>query len=694
MNQGGAFRPDVEGLRAIAVAMVFAFHLGLPWASGGYAGVDVFFVISGFLITGVLLREVETSGRVSVLAFYARRARRLLPAAAAVLAACLVATWAILPAGRALATSGDVAAAALYVLNWRLAWQSVDYLAEDAVASSIQNFWSLSIEEQYYIVWPLVAALALRLAGDRLSRRAVFGLLLLSAALPSLAWSVLQTRADGAYAYFSTLTRVWELALGGGLAVAAPWLMRLGRRQRSLLGWAGLLAILVSTALFTTGSAWPGHAALLPTLGAAAVIVAGLAGPVPGLAAVLGHRLMVWLGGLSYSIYLVHWPLIVFATELGWSGGVAAGAGLTAAALLLAWGLHHLVENPVRFAPALQDRPALSLSLGLNLVMLVAIASLGLQSTWRQQAQLAAGAGQALPPPGAMVLGSEPARSRDGVPPRAVDWIVPAPELAPEDVPALYARGCQLGFAADQLRVCEFGKADGRITLAVVGDSKIAQWLPALELLAHELDLRILTLVKSACSFNAAPQSLQGRDYVECARWNAQAQSYLERTPGIDVVLTSHGRRFARDPELRGADTALVDGFVASWQRLRARGIRVIALADNAHPGRNIYECVQRHRDDLRACAFDRREGSGTPSLREAAGRAAVPLVDLNDHVCPRKRCSPVIGNVLVYRQGSHLTATYVRTLAPVLRQRLAAAMAADIVLSDGLPADTATPQD
>jgi peptidoglycan/LPS O-acetylase OafA/YrhL len=222
-DSAAGFRADVEGLRAIAVLTVMWFHAGLGGLTGGFAGVDIFFVISGFLITGQLVREVEASGRIPLPRFYARRAKRLFPAAATVLVATAVLTWLALPRVTWRDTGGDLVAAAAYVVNWRLAARSVDYLATDTAHSPVQHFWSLAVEEQYYLLWPVLLTLvAVLIRRWRLPVRPMMAVGLAAITIPSLAWSIHLTSSDPARAYFVTTTRLWELGIGALVAVGAP----------------------------------------------------------------------------------------------------------------------------------------------------------------------------------------------------------------------------------------------------------------------------------------------------------------------------------------------------------------------------------------------------------------------------------------------------------------------------------------
>ena len=298
------FRPDIQGLRAVAVIAVLLFHVWPDVVPGGFIGVDVFFVISGFLITGLLLREIESSGSISLLRFYERRVRRLLPAAVFVLLVVALATP-LLPEVRWAETAVAIAASALYVENWHLAWLAVDYFGAEEPASPVQHYWSLSIEEQFYVVWPLVmigvASFALHTAHDL--RKCLF-IALAGISAGSLAASIALTDATPETAYFITHTRIWELGLGGLLAFAPP--LAWSRRGNELARAAGIAAILIACFAFSPGTAFPGFAAILPTAGAALMILAGPANGGWSTERLLALRPMQYLGDTSYSIYLWH----------------------------------------------------------------------------------------------------------------------------------------------------------------------------------------------------------------------------------------------------------------------------------------------------------------------------------------------------------------------------------------------------
>ena len=356
------FRGDIQGLRAVAVLTVIAAHAGVSFLPGGYVGVDVFFVISGFLITQILLREAVHSGGVSLVGFYARRARRILPAAGVVLVVTLVASLIWMSVLEAIDLAKDALWSAAFAANIRFAQEGVDYFAADEAPSPIQHFWSLAVEEQFYLVWPLLVALCFWSVAGRghqpgIAVRALVVLILTMGAV-SLVWSVVRTGAEPGLAYFSSLTRAWELAVGAGVALAvhAGRTLR-NRAANEVLAWAGLAAVGVACVAYDETTSFPGYAALLPVLGSGAAIWSG-AGRTAEVRTCAARLLslapsMRHVGNWSYSLYLWHWPmLIVPATVLG--RDLTSGETLLAMAAVLPLSAltYRLVETPFRTGTA------------------------------------------------------------------------------------------------------------------------------------------------------------------------------------------------------------------------------------------------------------------------------------------------------------------------------------------------------
>lgn len=664
------FRTDVEGLRAVAVGLVLVYHSGLPFLPGGFAGVDVFFVISGFLITGQLVREIEATGTVSLHRFYARRAKRLFPASATVLVATVAMVTALVPKTRWEEIGGDIVASSLYVANWRFASRSVDYLAEDSAPSPLLHFWSLAVEEQFYLVWPvLLLGLAGLIRWRHASARPVMAAGLSLITVPSFLWSVHATDVERASAYFATTTRLWELGIGALVAVGSVLWTRLPRTASAAIGWAGLAAILAGAMLHSTSTAWPGSAALVPTLGTAAVIIGGFSAGREGPVTVLGRRPLRWIGGLSYSLYLWHWPIVVIgAAHLG---GLTATRGtlLVLLSLIPAVLTYELVEQPLRRASSLSRSSRLALSFGANLTLMGVVSG----------ALLVFAAMSALAPAspadvkGAAVLGTGPEPLASAAARQPVS-ITPHPLKAPDDVPRLYADGCQVKHASNEIMTCEYGDTQSDRVVAVVGDSKIAQWLPSIIDIAAEEGWKVRTYTKSSCPWTSATVRHRTGPYTACLEWGRKVYEELTGAGKPWLVITS-GVRSAAIDQVSGRDSVelMVAGYKSYWGGLGEHGVPVIALSDSPHPGMAVYECVSEYPDDyMRRCSFTKKDGAGSAALKAAVERVSTSVyVDMNPWLCPTEMCPPVIGNVLVWRQGSHITATYAKTLTPILRRSL-----------------------
>ncbi|WP_164477841.1 acyltransferase family protein [Nocardioides pantholopis] len=692
------YRPDIEGLRAIAIGTVLLYHAGLPWVPGGFVGVDVFFVISGFLITSLMVREVDRTGRISLPAFWARRARRLLPAGTLVLAFCAVLTWLVLPVTSRREFGGDIVSAATYVVNWRLAYREVDYLNADLGPSPVQHFWSLAVEEQFYLVWPCLLAALVLLARARWRAAAVALLTLVT--ISSFAFAVYYAEVQPGLAFFVSTTRAWELGVGALLALGLPRLQQLRGALRALLGWVGLAAIAAAALVLDDATTWPGTATALPVLGTAALILAG-AGPASRAVPWGPHRLLgiapaVWIGGLSYSIYLWHWPFVVAADALAGEHRIRWTVLAAVLSLIPAWLSYTFVENPIRRGRLVRStRAALSMGLVVSAASAVAGAAVITSVTLASPVDRAS-AGEA---PGAAALLERDAQRTRWSQVRSVDSMRPSPlDDAVSDTPAVYTEtDCIVGLTDSEVRRCELGDVDSERTIALVGDSKAAQWTGPVDALARGAGWRVLLMVKNGCTFANAPTLHQGKPKPSCNEWREQViDELIELQP--DYVLTSTRADDALPP---GGETeedatfdALVDGLSDYWSTLEDSGVPVLAILDNPSPGLQVTECIADNLDNLTACTFPKQTGiqrSGAPAQRAAAERVpGVELLDLTDTVCPDEdTCPPLVGNVMVYRSGSHVGNTYAMTAQRQLAEALWAATDGDLGTA---PANRAAP--
>jgi peptidoglycan/LPS O-acetylase OafA/YrhL len=356
-------RLDIQGMRGVAVLLVVLSHAGLAAVAGGYVGVDVFFVLSGFLITGILLKEARHEGKVSIARFYGNRAKRILPVGALVLIVTALAGAWTLNLVRARSLFDDITAAALFVANWRFAIGETDYFAQGQPQSAVQHYWSLAVEEQFYFLWPLLVGAAFygvrkfhRAEENR--RQLMLGAVLAVITVASFAWSVMQTNNTPTFAYFSTFTRAWELGVGGLLAIFATSLRRLPALVKAAASWLGIAAIVASALLYTEGTPFPGAAAALPVLGTTGILIGGMTGPRFGARVLLEVLPLRWLGDISYSLYLWHWPLLILGSAyLGRTLNTGENLMLVAVAILLSALSYYLLENPIRNKASLRREP-------------------------------------------------------------------------------------------------------------------------------------------------------------------------------------------------------------------------------------------------------------------------------------------------------------------------------------------------
>ncbi|MFI1753728.1 acyltransferase family protein [Streptomyces sp. NPDC020571] len=670
-------RLDIQGLRAVAVGLVVLSHAGVSRVGGGYVGVDVFFVISGFLITSLLLRELATTGRVSLRSFYARRALRLLPASSLVIAITLGGAWLFLSKARLAEYAGDALAGALYAVNFRLAAAGTDYLAQSSPPSPFQHVWSLAVEEQFYLVWPVLLLLTWRIARGRRARVAVP---LAALCVVSFAMGVLVTNTSAPWAYFSSLTRAWELGAGALLALAAARLRRLPGALAAPLSWLGLACVTLAALWYDDETPFPGHHALLPVAGTVLVLAGGCAPTAYGAGRLLERRPLVWLGGLSYGWYLWHWPLLVIApAALGRADGTAdvpLALALSAVALGLAWLTLRLVENPVRFHRAFRRRPRRALALGAALTASASALSLTATAV----------------PPTIEVGGPAPALARalaDAPDPRTrlAELLTSSPTALPSNLAtaltrvkssrsALYRDGCHVDRAATRPLPCVYGDRTSSRTVVLFGDSHAAQWFPALRRLAVARGWRLVPLTKASCKVADVTIVNLHKPYTACDTWRSHA---LERIRALRPALVLASSSDAGDPARPAADPLRqwTTGFEHTFRALRGSGARVAALLDTPWPKGDPIDCAARNSLQLRACAHHlpqaTRDATRGRAVRAAASVTGTTVIDPTPWVCaPRTGvCPVVVADTAVHRDDSHLSEAYAEALTPLLAAQL-----------------------
>jgi len=690
-HPGQGFRPDVQGMRALAVGLVILSHAGFRTFSGGFIGVDVFFVISGFLITGLLLREADASGRVSLLGFYARRARRILPAAVVVLVATVLASLLVLPLVRVLEIATDSIWAVLFAANIRFAVVGTDYFAQGEPTSPVQHYWSLAVEEQFYLVWPLLLIAALLLARRR-GRRPdqvlvpLAGLVVVLMAV-SVVWSLVATHGSPVTAYFSTLTRAWELGAGALCAIALRW--RPVRAPRAVLeagGAGGLLLILAGALAFDAETPFPGYAAAVPVLGTVLLLASG-AGPEPtAVGRLLAIRPARVLGDWSYSLYLWHWPVLRIAED---HQGVARlplldVAGVLVLVLVLSAATYHLVEEPFRRG-RLWARPRFGVALyPVSVVVVLAVAlggrgwvdhQLGGDAPAISTAEFADQRLSADPQVALVQASVLAAREGQAVP---GDLEPPLPGIRKAVAPL---GDCDYRTGTEEL--CAFGDADADRSLVLIGDSHARAWSPAFDELGREHGYATYNLVYSGCSATTAVQADRdtGRAFAGCEEfktWAASAIAELEpdlvvvATSAVSPVLAADGDRVVGMVEDRAEFLDLVvGGYGELLQTLQQSAGEVLAIGNTPKLPREPGVCLSTGDVDLGDCLLE--EGKVSRKIQRAfaqeAARLDVPFVSASRWFCFERECPAVVGRTVTMRDSEHMTPEYARQLAePVAR--------------------------
>lgn len=656
------YRPELQGLRALAAALVVVYHVWLGRISGG---VDVFFLISGFLITGQLFRAAGR-GRIEFRPLWGRMIKRLFPAAVTVLLAVVGLGILLLPQDRWFQTIKEVFASALYMENWRLAADSVDYFARHNTASVVQHYWSLSIQGQFYLVWPLLVAVV-AIVATRVHRplRGTLAVTLAVLFAASLAYSVHLTAVDQPLAYFDSLTRVWEFALGGLLALGID-AITLPRLVRVLSGWIGVAGLAVCGIVLDVGSVFPGYAALWPTVSASLVILAGSTGSRVGADRILASRPFEYLGNLSYSLYLWHWPVLLYylvargREEVGLlGGGLVIGVSVLLAALT-----YHFVENPVRVSAIGTRNRWGAYRFGVAALLPVLLVAGTWQAVSMKQADFTIALDDA-EHPGAL------ARARES--PKHVapsDDVVPPMIALPNDWGGIPDATCVKSARDANLELCSSKTAGTPAKrIVAVGDSHIQQYLAALLPFAEAHNYQITFMLKGACPFSTTADAMPGDP--ACLAWNAAAeQEIVALNPDAVFTLASRDVR-------PGLTEQTPQGFIDQWKNLDKAGIPVVAVRDNPRLGFSPPACIDAHGVTAAECRVPRSELlAPTPPYEKATDVPAnVSFLDFSDYFCGRAQCRPVVGNVLVYMDDNHITATFMTTLSPIVDKAMTTAL-------------------
>jgi peptidoglycan/LPS O-acetylase OafA/YrhL len=671
----------------VAVLLVAFDHAGIPGFTGGYVGVDVFFVISGFLITGILAREAQETGRLSIAGFYARRARRILPAATVTLLAVVAASGLIFTVVRLRTVLTHATWAALFAANIYSARAGTDYFArQDTFVSPVLHFWSLAVEEQFYLVWPPLAALVVWAGarrhgfGPALRRRLRLVVVVLGGA--SLAWSIWETAAAPTPAYYSTLTRGWELAAGALLALCTDAVARWAPPARAAASWVGLGLIGAAALHYGTGTAFPGYHAMVPVVGAVLVLAGGVDPPRHGAGLVLDTPPMRWFGDISYSLYLWHWPILVLPVlYLAQPLTGMQRLALLALATAVAWLSYRYVERPLLRAQPLNRTPLASLALWPAAVSLVlgAVSVTGLVAIPPHPNMTAVDfAAPMLPgysPVAAVRLAAAQARAGRPLPTE----LYPDLEDLAADIPAW--PGCELDRDAIAVPHCVGGDRSARHTIAVFGDSHTIMWMRPVTELAAAAGWRVVPFEKANC-FPVDATEWRGdesRPYTECDAWRTEVIAQIAALHPDRIIMSGRAPQTFVDPATgRPASDQAALGIFDTGERsmlatLRAITPHVYAIGATPNLPRSVADCLGTTRATMATCA------QGIPAVttqintvwRRDAQATGATFVDPVPWLCADGLCPLVIGGVIVYWDDNHITPTFAETLRPVLASSL-----------------------
>lgn len=713
-------RRDIEGLRAIAVVIVIAYHAGIPGWSGGFVGVDVFFVLSGFLITSLLLNEREADGQIALRAFYARRIRRLLPISSVVAVTAAVAALVVLPSTSFAALGTDVAAAAGFFVNLVFAARGTDYLAGDTDPSVLQHYWSLAVEEQFYVVWPGLIALC-SIGAQRVRARIAPVIAVVVAS--SFAASVALSSTSPTWSYFGLHTRAFELGTGALLAVWWPSIEQLQRPVRIALGWIGLAGIGISVPVAALAVNFPGWVAAIPVLSTAAVIAGGDSTS-RGVQHLLRRQPLQWIGERSYSLYLWHWPaLVLFAGALGRSLRFFETVGSLALTLILAAVGFTYIENPIRRSQRLMSRPAMTYAFGVALIAVTATVGI---ATSRYQPDTSTGVIAQAPTLSATTTTTSVTSTtnprvasnesvidavdtnetttttlpplvdnRDAKPLDAIldaldnavlpDNVRPDIYSAVNDTSTLYDTDCHQFMTPTLSEGCVFGDLSGEFTIGLIGDSHAAQWFAAVNTMAIENGWRLISHTQGGCPLLDVVTWNRGADAVfsHCAPWRDAVIENLRREGASIVIMSQHwGLLEASTREAVPASVWDRD-LPPFFERLRDAGMEPILMLDSPDPYGAVPACAVTHKSDLTPCEpglLRNTERAVRQTALSIADEMSVGVIDPHVWLCvdvapnddsDTTRCPVVVGDILIYRDSHHLSNTFVEWFTPILSAEL-----------------------
>ncbi|WP_271399228.1 acyltransferase family protein [Salinicoccus roseus] len=651
------FRPEIEGLRIVAALLVAIYHIWMQRVSGG---VDVFFVVSGFLITASLLSKVDKDGTVNFFDFILGLAKRLFPAAFTVLLSIVIASYFILPEVQWIQTIKEVFASIFYYENWQLAMTNTDYLDQTNAKSPVQHFWAMSIQGQFYVIWFFIIMIALW-TSQRLKReiRKTLFVILTALTLISFGYSIYLTEVNQPWAYFDTRTRVWEFALGGLLFLFITRI-RLPFWMSGVAGWLGLIALVSCGLLLDVGGRFPGYVALWPVVAAILVLAAGENPTRFGVEKFLGSRPMRKLGGYSYGLYLWHWPIVAFyyvvmgTTEIP----VIHGILIILVSFGLSWMVTNIIEKPIRGIKGKRNyRPKVATAL-LMMAVPVLVANTVWSSSINNDINESTKA-SAQDFPGAMAIekGLELSYDRN-------TELQPSPANLDGDVADTYEIGCHHEEGQADLPVCEYGELENpQYEVILVGGSHVVPWLGTLNTFAEEEDIKIYNITKISCRFNG--EGVGEEMAPDCRDWNQMAKEKVIELDA-DLIITNTDLGTPANPEVEPERVEL-------YRELEAHDVEIFGIRNNPRPLFDMSLCADPRNADNEECMVSADEYVPQPSKwsRVEDKPSNVTEYDYSEYFCPDGSCPAIIGNTIVYFDGFHMSNSYAESMGPIIREDL-----------------------
>ncbi|WP_427006398.1 acyltransferase family protein [Pseudarthrobacter sp. H2] len=698
-------RRDIQGLRAIAVLVVVFDHL-VHWPSGGFVGVDVFFVISGFLITGLLLREYDQTGTISFAGFYRRRIRRIMPAAMTVLAATSAAAYWIFSEARARETLVDAVWSLLFAANWHFSAVGTDYFQASGPISPLQHFWSLAVEEQFYLIWPWPMVFIFWIGSksakwDKARAHRAIGVTMVAIVALSFAWALYQSAANPTSAYFSTFTRAWELGVGALVAVIAPAFHRIPDRIRPAIAWLGVAGIIWSVFAISAEASFPAPWAAVPVLATALVIIAGTGGEQRFLG-LLTNKVAGYVGGISYSLYLWHFPVIILAQAFLPDQTPEFYAAALVAMLALSIASFHLVEEPIRRSEWLlpksrkdrRQKPQkdyrapqyIGLAVLSAVTAVVCTAALMGASPFQAPATPAASASMA-----AAAAPSATPQTVDTTPEGVLSAQIVAALASrdfPEFTPAIESLGTEnwakrpeiacMNVNGGNVASCLTGPAEATKTAAVLGDSFAVAWLPGIRAALEPLGYKVQALTMGQCPAATVKVTMEGGAAFPACEAHQQwaLDSVRAMHPDFTILASAQGstmRRLASGKTGQDAVAEMVAGLEKTVTEVAGSTGRVAVLG-SPPTGKSLQTCVTKVANPG-SCISELTDEwrSLSDAEKKVIPGPGVTYVDTVSWFCHSNGyCPGFVGKTPVRVDTGHMTVEYSQKLAPLLSKALA----------------------